>query len=159
QWLHPSSRSPSYTAGTPSICPPALSLPAPLSCKRTFQCRSSRATVGGMVERRLSKRAGNALVKFAAALVRQQAKAHLGDEAIRALAEQGINVIGEQPANQISALIDDRDKALEILVAFDQADEAFAELADDERLKQAIISMPLAGIESLASLALKLPRH
>jgi|SRR5579859_682065 len=100
---------------------------------------------------------GRDLVKLAAALVKHQAKVHLGDEAVGILAQEGTTIIGDRVAAKIAGLIDDSDKARSILAAFEIADQCFSAQGSDD-LKAAIVAMPLAGLPSLELLARKLPK-
>jgi len=97
------------------------------------------------------------LVRLAAKLAKHWAEKISGEEVWGDLAEVLAEFAGDGVAEKLANFFDQGEKAQKLLEAFKDADACFAEKCGDERLKWAIRSLPLAGLETLTKLAAVLP--
>ena len=97
------------------------------------------------------------LIKLATALIKYYASKTLGEESLEILTEDLTDLLGESIVDKISAILDQGEKAGQLLSAFKEADECFINRINDQVLREAIISAPFAGLQKLEKLADNLP--
>ena len=93
------------------------------------------------------------LIKLATVLVKYYAEKTMGLEAQTIIVKSLADAVGENAIEKISSFLDQGAQFERLLEVFKTADECFAENIDDHSLSQAIISMPLAGLDQLELLA------
>jgi tetratricopeptide (TPR) repeat protein len=96
-------------------------------------------------------------VKFATELVKYYAEKTLGEGASGILVQELTDLVGESVTEKIKDFLDQGELTKQVIEAFNEADNCFSLTIDDDVLKQAIISKPLAGLEQWDVVAKQIP--
>lgn len=97
------------------------------------------------------------LVKLATELVIYYAEKALGEGALAILVQELTDLVGESVTEKIKDFLDQGELSKQVFDAFKEADNCFYNTVDDDVLKQAIISKPLAGLEQWEAVTKQLP--
>ena len=87
------------------------------------------------------------LLKLGIALSKYYVEKVLGENASTILVQGLIDIGGEKAISEIADFLDQGELSKKIFEAFSEADNCFLKNVDDNLLKQAIISKPLAGLK------------
>ncbi len=98
------------------------------------------------------------VVTLAAVLIEHQAKKTFGEKAADKITDALTEIVGEKAIDKLAHFLGQGERAKTLLEAFKEADACFVETCDDELLRQAIVSKPLAALPSLERLATSLPK-
>lgn len=97
------------------------------------------------------------IVKFATELVKYYAGKALGEGASAILVDELTDLVGETVTEKITNFLNQGELTKQIVEAFDEADNCFSRSIDDDVLRQAIVSKPLAGLEQWEVVVTQLP--
>jgi|GEM_PF-847463 len=104
---------------------------------------------------------GGILVQLAVSVILHQARQTLGEEVLTRLADVLTEYAGEKALDKLTTLVGQQGYAAKITQAFVVADACFAQKTNsptDKNLHEAILSLPLAKLETLEQLATHLPK-
>lgn len=97
------------------------------------------------------------IVIFASELIKYYSEKALGEGALAILVEKMTNLVGENATEKISNFLNQEELTKKLVEAFEEADYCFSRSIDDDVLRQAIISKPLAGLEQWDVVVTQLP--
>lgn len=97
------------------------------------------------------------LLKLVTELIKYYVEKALGENASAILAQGLTEIVGETAKSKITDFLDQGELSKQVFAAFKEADNCFYKTVDDDVLKQAIISNPLAGLEQWEAVAKQLP--
>jgi hypothetical protein len=97
------------------------------------------------------------LLKLVTELIKYYIEKALGENATAILVKGLTEIVGETAKSKFTDFLDQGDLSKQVLDAFTEADDCFYRTVDDDVLKQAIISKPLAGLEQWETVAKQLP--